>query len=112
TRMTDAEVRMAWDQLSAQSPTKTFGGSLTAMYLWSRMLRMGEQVVPPEGWGVEEHKKAFESEIARRNVSEITARLENGEAVSDTERRVAFTQSVRADPVNAVKLMCRVTKPG
>src|SRR5580765_2178830 len=32
TRLTDAEVKLAWDRLSAQAPTKTFGGSVTAMY--------------------------------------------------------------------------------
>jgi hypothetical protein len=111
TQMTDGEVRLAWAQLSSQSPTKTFGGSLTAMYLWSRMLRMGERVIPPDGWGVEEFKTAVESENARQNMDQILARLENGGAVSETERRVALTQAVRTDPLNAVKMMCRLTKP-
>jgi hypothetical protein len=111
TRMTDAEVKLAWAQLSGQSPTKTFGGSLTAIYLWSRMVRMGEKVLPPEGWGVEDYKQALESENARQNMSQILTRLEAGEVLSDTERRVALTEAVRKDPLNAVRLMCRSTKP-
>lgn len=112
TRLTDAEVRIAWVELAKQTPTKTFGGSLTATYLWSRMVRMGEEVWPPQGWGVEEKKVAVQSEIARHDMAKILEKMEAGTQVSEIERRVALTEALRTDPLEAVKLMCRTTKPG
>jgi hypothetical protein len=112
TGLTDAEVRIAWAELAKQTPTKTFGGSLTATYLWSRMVRMGEEVWPPQGWGVEEKKVAVQSEIARHDMAKILGKMVAGAQVSEIERRVALTEAVRADPLEAVKLMCRSTRPG
>jgi hypothetical protein len=83
TRLSDAEIRTAWAQLAGRKPTGTFGGSLTALYLWSRMARLGEEVELPAGWGVEEFAVALDAEIARRNTGEILRRLETGEAVSE-----------------------------
>jgi hypothetical protein len=84
--------------------------------LWGRLGRMGQDPPLPPGWGVEDMVVAVASERARRGgeqgTEKIMERLESGEPVSDTERRVVFGQMARANPLGAVKFWCRVTPPG
>lgn len=116
TRMTDSEVQTAWDQLSRRVPSNNFGGGLTVMYLWSRLRQMGEVRELPSGWGVKDFEVALASEMSRHegehSRENILKRLHSGEKVSDAERRVVFGQMVRTEPLEAVKLWCRVTQPG
>ena len=116
TSMTDAEILTAWDQLSRRVPSNNFSGGLTVMYLWSRLQQMGEPRELPAGWGVKDFEVALASEMSRHEGEHgrenILKRLQSGEKVSDTERRVVFGQIVKTEPLEAVRLWCSVTQPG
>ena len=111
TRLSDAEVKVAWSELAQRPPISDFGSSLTVFFLWSRMKRMGEEVAIPKGWGVENFDAAIKLEEARRSLPDILNRLEAGQDLTDAERRAVFTDAIRKDPLEAVKLWRRSTKP-
>jgi hypothetical protein len=111
TRLTDAEVKMAWEDLMGRDPRNTAGTSFASLYLWGRMHRMGENVPVPDKWGAQDFQGAIEAEQARRDRTHILARLRAGEELSETERRVVLADLLREDPLDAISLWCRVTKP-
>lgn len=112
TRMTDAEARQAWLDLTGQTPTPGFGNSLGVLYLWARMTRMGESVDVPPGWGAEQYEQAIETEKVRGNLAGLRARMEAGDGLTEAERRIVLTDTVRQDPLKAVELWSRATLPG
>ena len=111
TRMTDAEAKQAWLELSERTPTPGFGNSLSVLYLWSRLSSMGESVEILPGWGAEQYQQAIDTEKARGNLAGLRKRMESGEGLSEAERRVVLTDTVREDPLKAVELWCLSTRP-
>ena len=111
TRMNDAEAKYAWDELSQRTPSMGFGNSLSVLYLWARMTRMGESVEIPGGWGAEQYQQAIETEKARANLTKLEQRLESGEQLVEAEKRALLTEMMRKDPLKAVDLWCLSTKP-
>jgi hypothetical protein len=111
TRLSDAEVKVAWSDLEQRPPISEFGSSLAVFFLWTRMNRMGESVAIPKGWGVENFDAAIKLEEARRNLPDLLARLNVGQDLTAEERRAVFTDAMRKDPLDAVKLWRRTTKP-
>jgi len=111
TRLSDAEVRVAWSELEQRPPLSEFGSSLAVFFLWSRMNRMGENVAIPKGWGAENFDAAIKLEEARKNLPDLLNRLNAGQDLTDAERRAVFTDAMRKDPLEAVKLWRRTTKP-
>ena len=112
TRMSDVEARDAWDELSQRTPSMGFGNSLSVLYLWARMTRMGDEVEIPAGWGAEQYQQAIETEKARSNLAKLEDRLESGEHLVEAEKRALLTELMRKDPLKAVDLWCLSTKPG
>jgi hypothetical protein len=112
TRMSDGEAKDAWEELSRRTPGMGFGNSLSVLYLWARMTRMGEDVEIPAGWGAEQYQQAIETEKARGNLTKLQRRLESGEQLLEAEKRALLTDLMRKDPLKAVDLWCLSTKPG
>ena len=112
TRMSDGEAKDAWDKLSQRTPSIGFGNSLSVLYLWARMTRMGEEVEIPAGWGAEQYQQAIETEKARSNLAKLEGRLQSGEPLAEAEKRALLTEVMRKDPLKAVELWCLSTKPG
>ncbi len=111
TRMSDAEAKDAWDELSRRTPSMGFGNSLSVLYLWARMTRMGGDVEIPAGWGAEQYQQAIETEKARRDLAKLENRLHSGEQLLEAEKRALLTEVMRKDPLKAVELWCLSTKP-
>lgn len=111
TRMSDEEAREAWSSLSKQVPSMGFGNSLSVLYLWSRLNRMGENVELPAGWGAEQYQQAVETEKARGNLADLRKRMESGDGLTEAERRVVLTDTARENPLKAVELWCLATRP-
>ena len=109
--MSDEEARAAWLDLARRTPSPGFGNSLSVLYLWSRLTRMGEDVEVPPGWGAEQYQQAIETEKARGRMAELRKRMESGEGLSEAERRVVLTDTARTDPLKAVDLWCLSTRP-
>src|SRR5262245_28996275 len=109
--MSDAEVKFAWNDLERRPPVSEFGSSLAVFFLWTRMNRMGESVAIPKGWGVENFDAAIKLEEARKNLPDLLNRLNARQDLTDAERRAVFTDAMRKDPLEAVKLWRRTTKP-
>lgn len=111
TRMSDEEAKTAWLELAKQTPVPGFGNSLGVLYLWSRMTRMGESVDVPQGWGAEQYQAAIETEQVRGMLPQLLKRMEAGEGLSEAERRVVLTDTMRKNPLKAVELWCLSTRP-
>ena len=111
TRLSDAEVKVAWSELGQRPPISEFGSSLAVFFLWTRMNRMGESVAIPKGWGVENFGPAIKLEEARKNLPDLLNRLNAGQDLTAEERRAVFNDAMRKDPLDAVKLWRRTTKP-
>jgi hypothetical protein len=112
TRMSDGEAKEAWTVLSQRTPSMGFGNSLSVLYLWARMTRMGEDVEIPAGWGAEQYQQAIETEKARRDLAKLEKRLESGEQLVEAEKRALLSDVMRKDPLKGVELWCLSTKPG
>ncbi len=113
TRLNDDEVRQAWVELSQRGPNRGWSSRMAAIYLVTRLGRIGEHAQLTGAWNAvgDEYKNAFEAEAARRDPAAIRAQLETNTAVSEAARRVYFSQALQENPTQAVELWLRSTPP-
>ena len=111
TNLDDAGVKLAWESLGRRTPADTMGGSAGVIYLWSRLVALGGAVEIPPGWGAEHFAATIELAKVRQGAPRLLARLAAGENLSEAERRAVFTDTMRTDPLGAVRLWVASTKP-
>ncbi len=113
TRMNDDEVRDAWAALQRRGPNEGWSSRLAAIYFVTRLDRIGEHVQLTGAWNQvgDEYQRAFDAEAARRDPAAIRAKLASGANVSETQRRVYFSQALRDNPAEAMRLWLDTTTP-
>ncbi len=111
TRLDESGVRLAWSSLDGRPALETMGSSAAVIYLWSRLVALGETVEIPRGWGAENFASTIELAKVREQLPRLLTRLEAGEGLTEAERRAVFTGLARTDPLRAVKLWVASTPP-
>jgi hypothetical protein len=111
TRLSDAQVKEAWANLSRRPPVMGMGSSATVIYLWGRLSRLGLDVEIPPGWGADNFASTTALEKVRGNLPALRRQLESGAALGDAERRAVYTEALHTDPFAAVTLWMKHTKP-
>ncbi len=111
TRLDADNVRRGWASLARRHPVDTMGGSATVVYLWSRMVALGDQVTIPRGWGADQFASTIELVRVRENLPDLLDRLRRGENLGEAERRAVFIDLARENPLDAVRLWAASTQP-
>jgi len=111
TRLDGAGVRRGWSLLAGRHPVDTMGGSAAVVYLWSRMVALGERVAIPPGWGADQFASTIELVRVREDLPALLDRMRAGENLSGAERRAVLIDLARENPLDAVRLWTASTRP-
>lgn len=111
TRLDEPGVRLAWRMIGERPPLESMGGSSAVIYLWSRLVALGESADIPRGWGAENFASTIALAQVREQLPRLLSRLESGESLDEAERRAVFTEIARTDPLGAIKLWTATTPP-